>query len=365
MPDKPFCKWRNGTVSCQSFRLRPLLKSAGGRAPATHTFMGLHDRDYMRPQKRSPMKVVEGFLQRMTVLHVIIWANIVVFVAQYGFGQLGNNEGDAFYPYGGVSVKSLSEGRFWTAFTYMFVHGSPLHIGGNLLMIYFAGKRVLELLGTRHFLNLYFLSGLVGAAAELVIQGFLNPDRQTEIIGASACGFGLFFALAVLFPREEITALIYFILPVRMKLWTMAKGMLAISAVLGIASLGVMKGADAASWANFAHVGGAFTGWYYLRLIGYGGLPMTFDRLRRERAMSPFGARPEMVRARHRRLSVNLELEPEATRPRDSTADLISDEVDPILEKISEQGMNSLTDDERRILERVSREIGLRKDRRM
>jgi hypothetical protein len=65
-----------------------------------------------------------------------------------------------------------------------------------------------------------------------------------------------------------------------------------------------------------------------------------------------------MVRARHRRLAVNLEIDADSVPPRNPTADVIREEVDPILEKISEQGMASLTDDERRILERASREIG-------
>lgn len=318
--------------------------------------MGIHDRDYMRPQNRSPWELLQG----INVLHVILWANVIVFVAQYVFRELGESiafedGSEQFFPYGGVSVEGLAKGRFWNAFTYMFVHGSLMHIGGNLLMIYFAGKRVLALLGTRHFLNIYFLSGLVGAAAELVVKAYAQGNTQIPIIGASACGFGLFFALAVMFPHEEVTALIYFIFPVKMRLWTMAITFLAISLGLGVFFLFFMKGNDAANWANFAHVGGALTGWYYLRLIGYGGLPMTFERLQRER--SAFGPRPEVVRARHRRLSVNLEIDPDAVRPRDPAADLISDEVDPILEKISEQGMSSLTEEERRILERASRVI--------
>lgn len=327
--------------------------------------MGLHDRDYMRQPTRSPWELIQG----LNVLHVIIWVNVIVFVAQYFFGWFGDrvlhDDGtEAFAPYGGVSVNGLAGGKFWTAFTYMFVHGSLLHVGGNLLLIYFAGKRVLALLGTRHFLNIYFISGLVGAAAELFVQGYARPELPTEIIGASACGFGLFFALAVMFPQEEITALIYFIFPVKMRLWTMAMVLLAVSVGLGLFSLFFMSDADAASWANFAHLGGALTGWYYLRLIGYGGMPMTFERMRRERAASPFGPRQEMVRARHRRLSVNLELEPEAFRPRNTTADVISEEIDPILEKISEQGMASLTDDERRTLEQASRDISKLSDRR-
>ncbi|MBX7207215.1 MAG: rhomboid family intramembrane serine protease [Verrucomicrobiaceae bacterium] len=313
----------------------------------------------MRPQTRSPWELLQG----VNVLHVIIWANVIVFVAQYVFGALGErlvfDDGtEQFMPFGGVSVEGLSKGRFWNAFTYMFVHGSLLHVGGNLMMIYFAGKRVLALLGTRHFLNIYFLSGLIGAAAELVVKAYAQGNTQIPIIGASACGFGLFFALAVMFPHEEVTALIWFIFPVRMRLWTMALGFLGISAGLGVFFMFFMRQSEAASWANFAHVGGALTGWYYLRLIGYGGLPMTFERLRRER--SAFGLRPEMVRARHRRLSVNLEMDAGSSKARDSMADLISDEVDPILEKINEQGMGSLTDEERRTLERVSREISRR-----
>lgn len=327
--------------------------------------MGLHDRDYMRPQNRSPWELLQG----LNALHVIIWVNIIVFVSQYFFGMFGerlilDDGAELFIPYGGVSVDTLASGRFWTAFTYMFVHGSLLHVGGNLLMIYFAGKRVMALLGTRHFLNIYFLSGLVGAAAELLIQGFAHPERHTLIIGASASGFGLFFALAVLFPYEEITALIYFIFPIKMRLRTMAMILLAVSLGLGVFSLFFTEGPETATWANFAHLGGAFTGWYYLRLIGYGGMPMTYERLRREREGSPFGRRTEMVRARHRRLAVNLEIDADAGRPRDTTADVISDEVDPILEKISEQGMASLTDEERRILERASREISRKTGRR-
>jgi membrane associated rhomboid family serine protease len=321
--------------------------------------MGLYDRDYMRPQNRTFLDVLRG----LNALHVIIWANIIVFVAQYLFGIGGQkmafeDGSETFMPYGGVSVKSLAAGHVWTALTYMFVHGSLLHIGGNLLMIYFVGKRVLALLGTRNFLNIYFLSGLVGAAAELFIRAYAKGDMQTPIIGASACGFGLFMALAVMFPQEEITALIYFIFPVKLRLWTMAMIMLGLSVAMGLFFLFFMNETEAATWANFAHLGGALTGWYYLRLIGYGGSPMTYERLWREKPTATFGRRQQMVKARHRRLSEDLELDLDTPRkPSNPTADIIREEVDPILEKISEQGMSSLTDDERRTLERASREI--------
>jgi hypothetical protein len=123
----------------------------------------------------------------------------------------------------------------------------------------------------------------------------------------------------------------------------------------------VAPGFELLDVAHFAHVGGALTGWYYMKLIGYDGHVMTFERLYRERTQSPYGRRPAM--ARTRRLAVDLEVDTEAARRKSSgnpTTDMIRDEVDPILDKITDLGSGSLTEEERRILERASREIGRR-----
>ena len=316
--------------------------------------MGLHDRDYMRQADRSPLEL----LRRFNVLHLIITVNVMVFIAQYALELFGTSAVDSsgvpfFVPDGGVSVDGLVSGRFWTAVTYMFVHGDLLHLCANMLMVWFVGRQVLALLGARHFLNVYFLSGLVGAAAELVVQAYAAGTTSYSIIGASASAFGLVLALAVMFPDEMITSLIYFIFPVRLRLWTLAMIMTGVSLALGVFFL--FFDVEGARWANFAHVGGALTGWYYMRLLGYG----SRFAIPGERSWSgqENTRRREMVRARHRRLSVNLEMEP-TVKPRDSSADIIRDEVDPILEKISDHGIGSLTDDERRILERASRTIG-------
>lgn len=315
----------------------------------------------MRDGARNPWDM----LHRINALHVIVAVNIIVFVLQYVFECFSRRVIDAtgaeqFIVYGGVSVEGLARGRFWNALTYMFVHGGLLHLGANMLMVWFAGKRVLALLGTRHFLNIYFLSGLVGAGAELVIRAYAKQDIQIPIVGASACAFGLVLALAVMLPEEQITAMIYFVFPVRLKLWTMAMIMLSTTVALGLFFLFFYTDSEGARMANFAHLGGAVTGWYYMRLIGYGGRPMTYERLWSERAGGTFSPRPEMARARRRRLAAEMDIDMDSVKPHDPSADLMRDEVDPILEKISEQGMSSLTDEERRILERASREISLK-----
>ncbi len=111
--------------------------------------------------------------------------------------------------------------------------------------------------------------------------------------------------------------------------------------------------------AYFAHLGGAAAGWYYARTLGYGGVPAGVDKdwleTRRRR-------RPELARARRRPvLDVDLEAVRRQNPRNDPVVDLMRDEVDPILDKISDHGMHSLTDDERRILERASRQMSKKK----
>ncbi len=322
------------------------------REPRRHTEptnqrpMGYQDRDYMRQPRRSALEV----LSRLNALHIIIGINVAVFIIQHVF-EKGVNMG-------GVSVDALASGQFWTAITYMFVHDDLLHIGCNMLMIYFAGSHVIKLLDSRHFLNLYFLSGLAGAALELTLKAYLVPGGSGVVIGASASAMGLLIALAVMLPAEVITTYLYFIFPVNVRMWTLARFLMILSLALGVISLIFPQGAFLPPIAHFAHLGGALMGWYYMRLIGYGG--RQYERLLRERRGRAFGRQPEFARARRRKLAEDLDL-PEAPKPRNVVRDVIRDEIDPILDKANEQGWSSLTDDERRTLERASREIKRRK----
>jgi hypothetical protein len=156
-----------------------------------------------------------------------------------------------------------------------------------------------------------------------------------------------------------ITALLYFIIPVKARLWTLAMWLVGINLVLGVGGL-VWSGMPGAGVAYFAHLAGALTGWYYVRLLGYGGHPLTYRRLWEPRAPEggprEEGLAPLVARKRRRDLPLEMDQEAVAREARRDPRDrLIQDEVDPILDKISAEGMHSLTEDERRILERASR----------
>jgi len=311
----------------------------------------LHDRDYMRANPRERWRE----LMWPDAVTSLIIVNVVVFLAQrfLGIGVDKSVLSEEVHLWGGLSIRALAEGRVWTVFTHMFVHENLFHLLGNCLMIFFAGKSVQSLLGPRRFLYIYFVAGVMGAALQLTMDRFGGVPPGVELIGASACGFGVFFALAVMLPQEVITALIYFIIPVRIKLWNLARILMGVSVVFGLMQLFKVSTSD--HIAHFAHIGGALAGWYIVRLLGYGGQPVTYDRLWRERLQREQS--PEFAGVKNRRRVVDMD-EPEWTLPSSQTArEFIEQEIDPILDKIARHGIGSLTEAERKLLERARLEI--------
>ena len=319
--------------------------------------MSIYDRDYMRDEAPSFGERV----RQVSAFHWFFWANIAVFVFQWIlFPDLCLTK-ESFsgvnLPAGGVSIDSLLQGHVWTPFTYMFVHGSVGHILLNSMMLWFAGKRVQDLYGPRHFVIIYVLSGIIGAALQIVLSTYVLNEPSISLIGASASVMGLILAYAIAMPREEVTLLLAFIIPVRFSLWGLAKFLLITNVLFGVLAVfdklpNWLSGGGHVAY--FAHIGGALAGWYYSRTLGYGG------------TQPSFGSIPTAPKVRRRPVLANVyrpvvEVDMEAVRkqnPRnDPVIDLIRDEVDPILDKISIQGMHSLTDDERRTLDRASRQI--------
>lgn len=315
--------------------------------------MSLYDRDYMRDERPSFV----DRLRRVQAFQWFFWANIAVFLVQWVIlGNPGANGG--FLPDGGVSIEELTQGKVWTPFTYMFVHGSVGHILLNMIMLWFAGRRVQDIYGPRHFTLIYILSGLAGAALQLTTAS-LTSQGDAYLLGASASIMGLLLAYAVAMPEEEIYLLLMFVIPVRFRLGNLARVLLAFNLGMGLLDLAhalpSWLAGDGAPVAYLAHFAGGIAGWFYARTLGYGELA-TSRGLRR----MPFKPmRQKAMAAVHRRPSV--ELDEEAIRQQKSTAsplvDLIRDEVDPILDKINDHGFHSLSDEERRILERASRKI--------
>ena len=212
--------------------------------------------------------------------------------------------------------------RPWTLVTYMFLHGSFMHIFFNMLMLFFFGPRLEERLGSRTFIWFYLTCGVGGA-----VLSFATPFSM--IVGASGAIFGVVVGFARYWPREDIY--IWGVLPVQAQV--LAIFMVVSSLVAGFA--GTQEGI-----AHFAHLGGLVAGWIYLRV---------WERRRQRRVVN----RP----ARPRRVSVVVDLEALErwkTIPRERLHEINREEVDKLLRKANESGARALTTDERDFLDRMS-----------
>ena len=141
----------------------------------------------------------------------------------------------------------------WTLLTAMFLHGSPLHLAGNMLFLWIFGDNVEEVLGSILYVIVYLFCGFCGTMAQVAIA----PNNLIPSLGASGAIAGVMGAYLVWFPYHRVRVLlIRFVLEVP-ALW-----------VIGIwIALQVIR--VAASWANagdlggvayMAHVGGALAG---------------------------------------------------------------------------------------------------------
>lgn len=293
-------------------------------------------------------------------LKVIIVVNIVVFVLQNLFNIWGTTAylpgvGERFFPGGETSWDLVfRQGQVWTLVTYMFVHGSLIHILFNLILIYTCGRAVITILGEKHFLKIYLLAGLLGALLQMVL--FPNP-----LIGASACGFGLLIAVATMIPEQQVTMLLFFVLPIRLRLKNLAYGLVGISVLFLLIGIIAGSGRDipmVSGIGHAAHLGGALAGFLYIRLSGFGGMTLTREGLMRQRAKSERKAKARPPGKKRGKTVTTSEVKRAAKgMAKRKKGDFVSAEIDPILDKINREGFGSLTEEEREVLEAGSQKI--------
>ncbi len=211
--------------------------------------------------------------------------------------------------------------RPWTLVTYMFVHGSFGHLFFNMLGLFFFGSPLEERWGSRGFIKYYLICGLGGAALAFPFA------YHGMVLGASGAVYGIMLAFALNWP--DVPIYVFGVFPVKAKY--LIGGMFAISLINTLSPAGD-------GIAHFAHLGGIIAGWIYLKLDFRGA--NAFKKLRR------------MVNKP--KLTVVSTTPPEQ-KSRTRSRDRALDDVDKVLDKISIQGMASLTPEERKLLDEVSR----------
>lgn len=295
----------------------------------------IENRDYMRETPLSPAR-------SLTVALIVV--NAVVFFLELLLERI--QPGLALGRWLALSAESLARGQVWRLVTFQFLHGGLLHLLLNAWALYVFGRSVEATLGRARFLQLYLGSGVAGGllhalGSALLPQLFGGP--QVHVVGASAGLYGVIAAFAVLFPHQPLTLLLFFILPITLS----ARALLIASVALAL--IGLLLPAD--NVAHGAHLGGMLAGYVFMR---WGDTVRERFQTWRER---PVRRRPRelaQVGTRRRlpwgttREDWESELPPE---------EFIRREVDPILDKISAHGIQSLTERERRILEAARKKM--------
>ncbi len=218
--------------------------------------------------------------------------------------------------------------RPWGAFTYMFLHGDLWHLLMNMLVLFFFGPPLEARWGSPEFIRFYVICGLGGVA----LSFFFAP---AGIIGASAAVYGVMLAFAMTWPNAPIY--VWGIFPVKAKWLAAFLFALTFMSAFGGAGGGI---------AHFAHLGGLLTGFLYLKLDWKGsGKTRSQKGSKRARRLAIVPRDEEEEKAAG---------QTQAGRPR-REEDAILDRVDQILDKISAQGMSSLSPEEVQILDEVSK----------
>jgi len=255
--------------------------------------------------------------QQRIVLLGLIGINLIAFSAQL---VIEASQPGFVWSYLALSDTGIRDAYAWQFLTAMFLHIGPWHLLGNMLILYLLGRDLESILGQRHFLYLYIAGGIAGELGHL----FLMPS--TSVVYAASGGVAaVVVAYAAILPELELTALMFFVVPIRLK----AKHLGYATFVLGLMLLWLDREQTVS---HSVYLGGAVAGWIYAHLLGFGH-PSLLQRFLSQRKA-------------------------EANRFDQMSAEqLMTDEIDPLLEKIARSGLTSLTRKEKKILARAREKI--------
>ncbi len=214
--------------------------------------------------------------------------------------------------------RTVHQFEIWRLVTYLFVHDltSPFfHILFNMLMLWMFGTPLVETMGERKFWWFYLTTGIFSGLCTLIFYAI--TQNPTTVIGASGAIFGLMFAFAKYFPTQQF--LIFFLFPVQARYAVLIFG--------GIELISIMSN-DRIS--HITHLGGALFAWLYFMFEERGA---------------------NLISRWQNRKVIGLEI---AAQKKTVELSQVMVDIDPILKKISQTGMQSLTKDEKEKLEKAS-----------
>ena len=256
----------------------------------------------------------------------LLIANVVVFVLTWAI----DGQGFVFEWFEFRPAKLLIHP--WSPLTYMFLHVDFWHLFMNMLMLFFFGPPLESKWGSSEFIRYYLVCGLGGVALSFLFMSY-------GIVGASAAVYGVMLAFAMAWPTAPIY--VWGIFPVQAK-WLVGF-LFLVTFTSAVGSTG--GGGTGGGVAHFAHLGGFLAGLLYLKTDWRASQAIqNMGKAARARRFAnvPGEEREAAASGRHRRSDNAGEKK-------------TLDAVDRVLDKISAEGISSLTEQERQLLDEVSK----------
>jgi membrane associated rhomboid family serine protease len=273
-----------------------------------------------------------SFVQSLLVLLI---ASFVLQAIVEAVGDIDANE--TFFSWTAFTPDGFLSGKLWTLVSYACLHDGPWHLVLNLLAIFFMGRALEDDLGPKMMTWLT----LAGAASGALLW-FIFNIAGGGLVGASAIAMAFVTTFCLRRPEQPITLLLFFVIPCTLKpkwiLWSL----------LGIETYGFLFSElnGSSGVAHSAHLGGMLAGLFFFGYVRPGGISS--------------GKRPHLQKPSWLKISKQLG-KPGAPAGYSVNLDdreMVEQEVDRILDKINEKGFGSLTEDEKRTLDKAKSLLG-------
>jgi membrane associated rhomboid family serine protease len=213
----------------------------------------------------------------------------------------------------------------WQPITYMFIHGDLFHVLINMFVLWMFGSEMESIWGRTQFLRYYFLTG-VGSG--LVWLLFNAGQSYSVLIGASGAIYGILIAYGMMFPNR--TVYLYFMIPIKVKWFVIFLGVVAFLSSFN----------NNTNISHLTHLSGMMIGFVYLRYYWHW---------------------KDFRFSMHKQIE---EFRTSISSKRDKKKIEMKNEVDQLLDKINETGYDNLTEEEKDLLFRASKDFsrGRKKD---
>lgn len=251
----------------------------------------------------------------LSTVNRLILVNVIIFCFQY-LASLSSTRLELIF--GLVPAYAVAKMMLWQFVTYIFLHGGMLHLLFNMFSLWVFGRELELIWGKQEFIKFYLICGF-GAGLLTWITGY---DSLVPTIGASGAVLGILTAYSLTFPNRYIY--IYLFIPIKAKYLAIIFAVLEFMQGLQYTSDGI---------AHFAHLGGIFTAVLYLKVtfhhFNWPDFKPHYNDYRKKRLYQIHKKREQEIRE-------------------------LKHQVDIILDKISEQGINTLSRNEKKLLKKAS-----------